>query len=575
MSLYSDPPPLLPFFEVKPTLLVCWWITIFCTTIILFRVGGRYVRTERLFPEDKTAALSMVPLFLRMGCVHVILTYGTNNADFSGVDLTDEQLRQKSIASGLVLASRILHAATYVASRSPCLRSCATEDGGRGWPKPHANFRDPFFSLWILKNASLDFFKRLIGGTWTKSYTRMLLYIRITLVATFAAIIISDLAECQPFDHYWQVLPDPGGRCRQGYAQLLTMAICNIFTDLLLVFFPIPIILRSAMTVKRKVQLVSLFSLSLAVVATTLYRVPHVIEANGSQQLRSLLASVELLFATSTANALVLGSFVRDRGVKKRKFKLGSVADGMGPAGGHGPPQSSASRRPTLHRHWGSDEDLVRDLGLGLDVSLRTESPDTDEELAIRRQRKFTPAPPVAPDMSHWRFPSNRHSGGSGSSTQKRASLADTSDASLLSRDQHTNPPSPGASRSNSTTSPRKVSFFDVGGLLDDGGAAGTGRMRRDSYNSSVDPLSPVGTYGPLNNGPAPSPALPASNSGFRRGSTALIHDLGGLLPLGQSRQHRSARSSRSAGTELQTIPQGRPGGIPDLVDAGGLLHRH
>lgn len=114
MALYSDPPPLRPFSADKPTLLVCWWITSFCTVIILLRVAGRFVRTERLFREDKTAALALVPLFLRMGCVHVILIYGTNNAQLAGAGVSDEDLRKRSVASGLVLLSRVLYAATYV-----------------------------------------------------------------------------------------------------------------------------------------------------------------------------------------------------------------------------------------------------------------------------------------------------------------------------------------------------------------------------------------------------------------------------------------------------------------------------
>lgn len=116
MSLYSDPPPLLPFTETKPTLLVCWWITIFCTVIILLRVGGRFVRSERLFVEDRVAALALIPLYLRMGCVHVILIYGTNNAQLADANLSDDDIRKKSIASGLVLLSRIFYAATYVCS---------------------------------------------------------------------------------------------------------------------------------------------------------------------------------------------------------------------------------------------------------------------------------------------------------------------------------------------------------------------------------------------------------------------------------------------------------------------------
>jgi hypothetical protein len=132
MTLYSSPPPLHTREQDKPTLLVCWWITLFCTTIILLRVAGRFVRTERLFQEDKTAALAIIPLWLRMGCVHLILTYGTNNAQFLG-PLSNEDKRMKSIASGLVLASRMFHAATYVASHLSAMVLRSPSSSVRFW----------------------------------------------------------------------------------------------------------------------------------------------------------------------------------------------------------------------------------------------------------------------------------------------------------------------------------------------------------------------------------------------------------------------------------------------------------
>ncbi|KAJ0379050.1 hypothetical protein COL26b_002831 [Colletotrichum chrysophilum] len=476
--------------------------------IILLRVAGRFIRTERLFQEDKVAALALIPLWLRMVCVHFVLLYGTNNSQFDGLSPEDEHRRQ--IASGLVLASRIFYAAT----------------------------------LWILKNTILEFFKRLTGVTWARSYEQTLVFIRCTLVATFIAIIISDLAECRPFHHYWQVTPDPGGQCRQGFAHLITMATCNILTDALLVFFPIPIILRSQMGLKRKVQLTLLFSLSLAVIGVTIYRVPHVIREHGQQQLRSVFASVELLFATTAANALVLGSFVRDRGIKKQKFKYGSVAaDSMD--------RNSDSRRPTIHRHWGSDEDLVRDVGLGVDPDLR-ELPDEEYDPESPR---YTPAPvarPFGEDLRNWQFP------------QRSRSNAERSNASLLPHDQLS------SSRSNSTTTPRRVSFFDVGGLLSED-QFGVPTYRRDSLVSTIDPKSSPG-HG------VPSPTLPAPSTGMRRGSTALLQDLGGLL--GPNNTKQSRQKTRS-GTELQPIPQSlhddhpsynpRPG-EPTLIDPGGLL---
>ncbi|KAH6635540.1 hypothetical protein B0J18DRAFT_50498 [Chaetomium sp. MPI-SDFR-AT-0129] len=543
MALYSDPPPPRPFSEDKPTLLVCWWITIFCAVIIALRVVGRFIRTEKLFREDKTAALALVPLFLRMGCVHVILIYGTNNAILEGAGFSDEELHQRSIASGLVLLSRVLYAAT----------------------------------LWILKYAILEFFKRL-KVTWRRTYDWALMFIRGFLVTTFIAVVISDLAECQPFSNYWQVLPDPGGQCRQGYAQLLTMAVCNVITDLLLVMVPIPVILSSSMSAARKFQLVLLFCLSLAPVAVTIYRVPHIIDQHGSQRTRSLYASVELLFATAAANALVLGSFVRDRGVKKKRFKYDSIA-----AGSIDRSSASDSRRPTALRHWGSDEDLVRDLGLGVTPELRDTRPSSNDHL----HPQYTPAPPAHAHthaMESWNFPSYA----------QRPSTSPLSEETEEEEDHGDDKPTP----SSEVSASRGVSFFDYGGLLNDQNPTTTlntarGNLSSPSSSSSTTP-SPSTTK-------PPDPAVTASGSGFRRGSSALLQDLGGFLAPPGSRTTRQKSRPKSASRPLSPIRQGETRGDktagpsptpappepssaragrasgsggqgPELMDVGGLL---
>lgn len=365
--------------------------------------------------------------------------------------------------------------------------------------------------------------------------------IRGILLATFIAVVISDLAECQPFSHYWQVLPDPGGRCRQGYAQLLTLAACNVLTDLLLVIFPIPIILRSGLTVKRKAELILLFSLSLVVVATTIYRVPHIIQNHGSQRSRSLYASVELLFATAAANTLVLGSFVRDRGVKKMKFKYDSVAGGSMDRS-----SASESRRPTLNKHWGSLEDLARDTGFAVQPELqKVDSPTS------RRYYMPTPVTAMPEGMDTWRF--------SGQTSSQ-------SHDPLIARDQ---PPS---SRSDSTMTHRKVTFFDVGGLLGD-----QYTTRRDSHISTPDPLSPNSK---------PLPAMAASAMGFRRGSTAFLQDIGGLFnpPTPKSASPklkdttelpRPQRPSRAPSFSPSAHPTPTGDAELGLMDPGGLLNEN
>lgn len=408
------------------------------------------------------------------------------------------------------------------------------------------------YRLWILKCTILEYFKRLTESTGERYINFTLVFIRGMLIATFVAIVISTFAECRPPTHYWQVLPDPGGQCRQAYVQFITMATCNIITDLLLVFFPIPMILRSNLGVKKKFQLTLLFSLSLGVVGVTVYRVPHVLEAHGSQQLRSLLASVELLFATTAANSLVLGSFVRDRGVKKSKFKFGSVA-----ADSIDRTLVSRQRRPTLQRHWGSDEDLVRDIGLGVEPELRDLPETFDEEGRVGGNYMAAPVSRrLGEDLKQWSFPQRHNSA---------AERSDRSDESLLHRDPLTK------TTSNATSTQRRVSFFDVGGLLSDGHEPGSSN-RRDSYMSSVEPLSPGAQS-------MPSPALPASTTGQRRGSTTLLQDIGGFM---SASSPRSSRQRPTTGTELHSIPQSQrmrnaifdptDNDGPELMDCGGLL---
>ena len=109
-SLYTAPPRAKTTDENRPTLLVSWWCTGFALAIILVRICGRYIRTERLFMEDKIMALSIIPLMARMALVHVILRFGTNNASIPG-DLDAEGIRRRELGSKLVLASRIMYAA--------------------------------------------------------------------------------------------------------------------------------------------------------------------------------------------------------------------------------------------------------------------------------------------------------------------------------------------------------------------------------------------------------------------------------------------------------------------------------
>jgi hypothetical protein len=66
------------------------------------------MRNERLFREDKIMALSVIPLMARMGLIHVVLIYGTNNAQMDGME-DSLMIHHREIGSKVVLAARICY----------------------------------------------------------------------------------------------------------------------------------------------------------------------------------------------------------------------------------------------------------------------------------------------------------------------------------------------------------------------------------------------------------------------------------------------------------------------------------
>ena len=298
----------------------------------------------------------------------------------------------------------------------------------------------------------------------------------------------------------------------------------------------------------RKISLVLLFGLSLAPVAVTLYRIPTLVDRSGDQQYRTVCASLEILVATGASNALVLGSFVRDRGPKKVKFKFGSASDSL----------SRPSTRREGRMHWDSDEDFVRSLGMGLDPESGT----------MESLHKVRPAPIMVPQRAQvphsmpddnvpsWRFPSPETIGSDGEIRYPRRAPS---------------------SAEGSVTTPRKVSFFDVGGLL------GDDQPRRSSSTtpiidlyteSSAVPTHDVGRSATASHGIQVSQASTAA-----AGVAAVTQDPSVsclVSPKSASKPLPDAPFSpckRSRGSKIPNSPLSRTQTTQQLQDVGGLLN--
>lgn len=521
----TTPPEPRTRLQDWPTLLFSWWATCFAAVVIITRLVGRKVRSNTLFREDWIMFLALIPLFVRMAFVHIVLIYGTNNVATAGIDYSEEEIRHRELGSKMVLAARISYA----------------------------------LFIWMSKWTVSEFLKRITIHLWRSSYEFTLHCIRIFLLATFIAVIIATLAECQPFHGYWQLVPDPGPSCRQNYAQLLTMGTADIITDILLVAFPIPIVLRSGQTWRRKLQTSALFSTSIALIIITGMRMPEVIANLGRQQYRTVWASSEILASAFVSNFVIIGSFIRDKGTKKNKYKSNSVSDSI---------DRTSTRRPTIQMQpMTSDEDLFRILGCRIPEHLQ----DSPDPLPRR-------APPAMPAMSSPFAEKDKRM-----DTPRQEAVEDSDGGvSPTRRSREDNPPSPSPSTG---TSPKKnVSFFDVGGLLE---------------NGSMGPPSPSITHSRsatlVSSGTSHTIATDFAHSGptppqSRRGSRAFLSDMGAGLTPSVSRGDSSTHSAiagngslRRSSLPCSRLRNGAPAGILSptlerqetqisLQDAGGLL---
>ena len=452
---------------------------------------------------------SIIPLMIRMALVHVILIWGTNNAPTEG--LTSLQIHHRETGSRLVLAARVFYASF----------------------------------IWIAKFAVLEFLKRIIGKSWSKTYEAGLRYIYAFLTVTFIAVIVGTLSECQPFSHYWQVVPDPGSHCREGLVQLIVMGACDIVSDIVLIVFPIPLVWQSSMRISKKISLVCLFLLSTVLIAITAYRVPSTISRRSSQQYRSLLASLEILAAAGVSNAIVIGSFIRDRGVKKAKFRAPSVDD-------------ASSLHPTLTRnrtvsvaqhHWGSDEDLARGVGVALPPLLRSgtylEKARPAEVADVTVSKKSASIPVDSGDemrpspFKRWNFAEASH-------TRRKPSLDTLSSASSEDIKTHDlrlqldEPPHGTVEHDYAEPdTPSRMGFFDVGGLVDQpSNEPPMSRSRQASMQEVTRRLS--------------------ASHHQKSSSKAFLSDIGGLLTRPLRIREEDEIHSTSSATPRKTSSPGR-----------------
>ncbi|KAF4950508.1 hypothetical protein FGADI_8154 [Fusarium gaditjirri] len=161
--------------------------------------------------------------------------------------------------------------------------------------------------LWILKAAMCTFYYRL-----TKDLQGHRLRVIIGfgfIISSFVVVQMNLLLSCRPFDHWWQIFPDPGAFCHAAISPALiwTCLAFNLATDFYLIMIPMPMLWKAAMPWPQKVGLIALFSCGLFVTLAAILRVVLLVSdpINGSQ-LAASWAVRETFVAIMTTNIPML-----------------------------------------------------------------------------------------------------------------------------------------------------------------------------------------------------------------------------------------------------------------------------
>ncbi|KAI9765911.1 MAG: hypothetical protein M1840_007052 [Geoglossum simile] len=169
-------------------------------------------------------------------------------------------------------------------------------------------------SVWSQKAVLLLFYHRLIHHTsWGRLALRLAWFI---LFATYAAVQVTTFTECRPFRNYYLILKKRD-KCVRAVVQLFVLGILSIFTDLLLIILPIPVLWKITQPFWQKLQLTFLFSIGIFVTLVTAIRVPQNFKNSTKQMDRTMWVSIEILVSAFVANMPTIYGLLRRRHIQK------------------------------------------------------------------------------------------------------------------------------------------------------------------------------------------------------------------------------------------------------------------
>ncbi|CAG5174536.1 uncharacterized protein ALTATR162_LOCUS7809 [Alternaria atra] len=157
--------------------------------------------------------------------------------------------------------------------------------------------------LWSLKLCVAFFYLRLTSGL--QKYTTRIYIALSSIIITFIVIIFTIYLSCRPFNHYWQISPDPGNVCQAAVSKPIIWVtfVFNVSTDVYLLLIPIPMLWKSSLKQYKKVAATLVLSAGmLVIVCATLKSIYVIVDPVHGGELAASWGTRETFVAIVTTN---------------------------------------------------------------------------------------------------------------------------------------------------------------------------------------------------------------------------------------------------------------------------------
>ncbi|KAF0329418.1 integral membrane protein pth11-like protein [Colletotrichum asianum] len=220
--------------------------------------------------------------------------------------------------------------------------------------------------LWLLKGCWVIYYSRLTDGV--HKMRRIIFWAYIIMPVTYVSCLLVAFFKCIPFDHQWQINPNPGNHCLPAisFIQTIFVMAMNTATDFYLMAIPLPMVWKSHLPWRKKVTLLIMFSGGFLEMAFGILRCVSILTAGETDSAQSGYWSVRESFVsvvlTNMPMVYPLFKTVIDKSRNASTNKSGAMGDSQGYRLGSYPGKKGPSSHPLSipdETKWGSKEHIV------------------------------------------------------------------------------------------------------------------------------------------------------------------------------------------------------------------------